>query len=159
MTAARLIGALGVVDENIFAEAARMAEWFAKAARYRVDQMRRRSRAEIALEEWSATLNLRYRARASHLQERRTEAYFKARITLSPRYKRLLRTKDRADRREELSKLILEAYRMRRDGIKIIAENQTYGALTAERILERSRQKGRLRGAADRLKRKLAGLE
>ena len=142
MTAKKLISALGVLDEDILAEAANMAILFSHAATYRVDAMRTRSRAEAALEECDATLSLRFRARQSG--ERKTEAYFKARIVLNPRHKRLQEEKEEAQHREELAKLILDAYRMRRDAIKIIAEHQSYTSMSGESILARNEQKRRL---------------
>ena len=56
MTSKKLIGALGVLDENILAEAANMAILFSRAAQYRVKAMRERSQAEAALEACAASL-------------------------------------------------------------------------------------------------------
>lgn len=126
-----------------------MAILFAKAARYRVDAMRSRCQAEAAMEEAGATLNLRYRANTSG--ERKTEAYYKSRIMLNPRYKRCKKALEEAVLREELAKLILDAYRMRRDGIKIISEHRGYGAMDGEAMLERSNQTRRLAARARQL--------
>jgi hypothetical protein len=155
MTAQKLISQLSILEENIIAEAARMAIWFAKAAQYRVEMMRRRCRAEAALDECAATLNLRYRARQTG--ERKTEAYFKARITLNPKHKRLLKEKEEADYREELSKLVLDSYRMRRDAIKIVADHQGYSVMKGESMIERGNQERRLRNRARSLDRKRRG--
>jgi hypothetical protein len=142
MTAKKLIAQLAVIDENILMEAANMATMFSHAARYRVDAMRNRTRAEAALEECDATLSLRYRARQSG--ERKTEAYFKARIALNSRHRKLQSEKEEAEYREELAKLLIDAYKMRRDAIRIIADHLPLEGMREEQILERRDQQRRL---------------
>lgn len=149
MTAKRLIAALAILDENILAEAARMAKLFGKAAEYRVEKMRVRMQADAALEICDAKLSLMYRARGSG--KGRTEAFFKARITLHPRHRRLAKAKETATQREELAKLILDAYRMRRDAIKIIADHKPYEGLREEAMLDRKDQRRRMRKHAHSL--------
>ncbi len=149
MTAKRLIAALAVLDENILAEAARMAKLFGKAAEYRVDKMRIRMQADAALEICDAKLTLMYRARGSG--KGKTEAYFKARTTLHPRHRRLATAKETALQREELAKLILDAYRMRRDAIKIIADHRPYAGMREEAMLEQGDQRRRLHKRASSL--------
>ena len=126
-----------------------MAVLFSKAAQYRVDKMRARAQAEAALDECNATLGLKFRARATG--ERKTEAYFKARIVLHPRYKKLAAAKENAVYREELSKLILDAYRMRRDAIKIIADHRGYDSIREESIIEGRNQMRKMSAAARKL--------
>lgn len=143
LTAKKLIAALGVTEENIFAEAARMAILFARAARYRVDTMRKKAVAEAALDACTSRLSLMYRARPSG--KGKTEAYFKARIALNPRYQRLSRAKEDANHREELAKLIIDAYKMRRDAIKVIGEHRGLENIREESMFENSRQVRKLK--------------
>ena len=109
-----------------------MAILFSRAAKYRVEAMRTRMQSDTALEACDARLGLRFRARAGSRQGKApTEAYFKAKIVLNSAHKRLAKAKEDATYREELAKLILDAYRMRRDAIKIIADHQLYPAVCA----------------------------
>lgn len=151
VTADSLLDSLAVLDENILAEAARMARLFARAAQYRVEKMRYRARAEAALEQWAAHLSLLYRSRA---KGKPTEAYYKARIILNKRHQRLTVEKEACERREELAKLILDAYRQRRDAIRIIADHKGYDAYSTEKMLERDVQSRRLRKQARHLRNK-----
>jgi hypothetical protein len=143
MTADKLIRTLALVDENIMFEAATQALKFMDAARYRVSKMRMRVRAEAELASFATSLELRLRARPEG-DKRITEAWYKARIASHPKWLRLKRAVEDASEREELSKLILEAFRMRRDAIRVIAEAQVYEAGKTVSTFEQLQEKRKL---------------
>ena len=151
MTAEQIIATLAIVDENILSEAARQAVVFIDAARYRVSKMKAVSEAKIALEQGEAETALRIRTKRAQAGDKVTEAYIKQRVVMSPRCQELRTAVALAERQDELAKLILEAFRMRRDAIKIIAEAQGYEAAREEGIATREAQERKLRKEARRL--------
>lgn len=155
----RLIESLSVVDENILAVAAGQPLLFVEASRYRVAKMRQRSRAEAALEACASELGLRFRTPTGN-EQRITEGYVKTRLLKHPRYRQMKEEVDRAEEREEFAKLLLEAYRMRRDAIKIIADAQTYEGAKGAYQVERDDMHRRLSNEARKLqeRRKRANL-
>lgn len=132
ITSKSLIEKLTVVDENILAEAARQPLLFVDAARYRVHKMRRRAQADAALDYARSSLGLKTRKAPS--EDRLTEGAVKAIIDTDKNICVLRAGLDEAEAQEELAKLILEAYRYRRDAIRILAEARVYEGMreTAE---------------------------
>ena len=122
MDAELLIKKLPLVDENILAEAANAPLLFVEAARYRVDCMRKVARAEAELDAGEADRAVELRHQWLEKGEKITVDEVKTRVKRNPKIVLLRGKRDDALADEELSKLILEAYRRRSDGIKIIAE-------------------------------------
>jgi len=155
ITSDQLITQLSVLDENILAEAARQPALFIDAARYRVSKMRKRAQANAALEARWSHLALRIRARKDDEGGKRmTEAALKATVESQKSIKMLRSDLERAYAEEEFSKLILEAFRMRRDAIRIIAESQNIEGIRGTKELEHIEQRKRLRNEAARLEAK-----
>ena len=155
LTSDQLIKELSVLDENVLAEAARQPALFIDAARYRVSKMRKRAQANAALEARWSHLALRIRAQKNEEGERRlTEAALKASVESRRSVKELRAGLERAYEEEEFSKLILEAYRMRRDAIRIIAEAQNIEGIRGTKELEHIEQRNRLRKEAECLDRR-----
>ncbi len=122
MTSAKqLIQKLPLISENILVEAAQQPSLFVEAAEYRVSIMRLRSQALTEYENWCSKLALHYR-KSKTKGERVTEGAIKDHVRIN-RNTRVLDIKlQRAFAHEEFSKLLLEAFRMRRDAIRVIAE-------------------------------------
>jgi hypothetical protein len=148
VTAAELIDQLPIVSENVIAEAAVQSQLFIQAAAYRVERMRARAQATAELEQHRAKVGLRERARKDIEGKKPTEAATNARIELDSNTMRLRRRLDEAHTREELSKLILEAYRMRRDSIRILAEHLLYNTTREGAEVERIEENRRIRNQA-----------
>lgn len=120
----KLIRTLPLLDENIWNEAARQPGMFFEAGRQRVSKMRVRMRAEAALEHHKASYGLKVRFRKLPNDQRVTEDYIKQKIAISKDYKLLQASLHNAQADEEFTIILLQAYRMRRDGIEIIAQAQ-----------------------------------
>jgi hypothetical protein len=136
ITSAVLIKRLPLVDENILAEAAKQPMLFIDAARYRVAKMRSRLKSEATLEYATAAVALKIRVRRAD-GEKLTEGAVKAKVAKNLSLRTLRTACDDSTAREEFSKLILEAYRMRRDGIRIIADAHNYEGVKESSELQR----------------------
>lgn len=132
-----LVDQLSVIDEDIRHEAVRQPALFIEAVRYRVSRMRIRSQAEAMFEAFVSRRGLVVRARVQGSKERVTEGAIKARVQKHPKFKLLQSALADAEAEEEFSKLLLEAFRMRRDAIKILADAQNYEAGRSVMDLER----------------------
>lgn len=153
MTPDELIESLTLVDENVRNEAVRQPILFIEAARYRVLCMRRRARAENEAELFSSQLGLRIRARGAG-GDRITNDYIKARVQKNTKFIELQSALNKATANEEFSKLLLEAFRMRRDAIRVIADAQGYEAAKLDYEAERVDQTRRLSIEARKLQAK-----
>ena len=117
-----LINLLTVVEENVLEEAAAQPALFYEVARYRVARMRKRSQAVAEYDSRRAQLSLSLRAKSATAGEKFTEGTIKDRVDSKIINGPLRKAMEDAYASEELSKLLVEAYRMRRDGIRILAE-------------------------------------
>lgn len=148
LTFASVVAELPIVDENILNEAAKQPEKFMRAARYRVSKLRRKNVANAALEGRRLYLAMRARARGAVAGERMTEGAVKEIVESSKSVKRLRAKHDRATEWEELAKHLLEAYRHRRDSIRVIGEAQNIEAIKGTKEVERLEQNRKLRNRA-----------
>jgi hypothetical protein len=147
-----LISHLGLVDENILAEAAKQPILFIDAARYRVAAMRRRAQINAELDYKRSRIALTIRARKDAAGEKKfTEAALKEKVESQTVIRELRDKTERSYEAEEFSKLILEAYRMRRDAIRIIAEAQVAEGMRGSSEVERVEQNRRLHNVAREL--------
>jgi len=137
-----LIERLSIVDENVLAEAAKQPLLFIDAARYRVGKMRKRAQADAALDFNRSSLGLKIRKKPS--EDRVTEGAIKSLIDIDPTTRSLRAALDEAEAEEELSKLILEAYRYRRDAIRILAEAHVYEGIKESSEVERAETRRKL---------------
>lgn len=145
--AAKLISRLAVVDENILYENAMMPMLFVDAARYRVQKMRERSEIELTLETYVAMYGLQVRRTAV----KATEGYIKSRIHRRKKYKALSLALIQAQAREEFSKLLIQAYHMRKTGLEIIANAQRAEGAKGAAQIERKNWHRKLEVEASKL--------
>jgi hypothetical protein len=149
ISAESLIERLALVDEDILAEAAKQPILFIDAARYRVAAMRRRAQAVAELDSKRSRIALTIRARRDGSGEKKfTEAALKEKVESQTVIRDLRAATERAYESEELAKLILEAYRMRRDGIRVIAETQIAEGMRGSKEIERIEQSRHIRNKA-----------
>lgn len=151
MKSSKLIDSLAIVDENILAEAAQQPLLFIAAVRYRVRKMRLKAQAEAALEQHDSGLDLRIRARGNKRGEKYTEGTIKATIRTNGPHKELQALYDQAAAEEEFAKGLLEAYRMRRDAIRVLAEAQQYEGIKDTAELDRIREQRKISAQARKL--------
>jgi hypothetical protein len=150
ITAESLIQQLALVDENILAEAAKQPILFIDAARYRVAAMRKRAQAAAELDATRSRVSLVLRARnfAGDREKRMTDAGVKDKVETQSVVRTLRASMERAYEVEELSRLILEAYRMRRDAIRVIAETQIAEGMRGSKEVERLEQNRKIHARA-----------
>lgn len=143
-----LIARLPLVDENILGEAAKQPILFVDAMRYRVAAMKRRAEAQAEFDYMRSRIALAIRAKRTELGEKVTEATLNARVEKHPKIREMRAAVERAFEAEEFAKLMLEAYRMRRDAIRVIAEAQIAEGMRGSHELERIQQGARIRKTA-----------
>ena len=158
-TAKSLVAKLAVIDEDIKREAAEQPQAFIAAARYRVDKMRNRAAAVAKYEEHRASLGLRMRARRDSGGKKPSEGNVKDAVESNSLTQKLHAEMQVAYAYEEFAKLLLEAYRQRRDGIRIIHEAQLAEGGGEMREVLRNEERNRSKKRAIALDRQRRGLE
>lgn len=140
-----LLKNLALLDENILAEAARQPLLFIDAARYRVAAMKNRAKAVAEADYRRSRIALAIRAKRNEAGDKVTEASLKERVEKHSIVRQMREAVERAYETEEFSKLILEAYRMRRDAIRVIAESQIAEGMRETKELEHIEQRQKMR--------------
>jgi hypothetical protein len=159
VTSKELITKLAIVDQNILSEAAQQPILFMDAAQYRVSAMRVRAEAVAEIESRRARLTLKKRAEKDDMGRKVTEGEIKAGVE-STKIIGVLRARvDRSYEREELAKLILEAYRQRREAIRVIAEAENLGLIRGSKEVENIQQRKKVISNARLLEQKRRRLE
>ena len=159
VTAEKLIRSLVIVEEDILREAAEHPLRFVAAARYRVFHMRQVATLESQLELKRSRLGLKIRAAKDTEGKKPTEGYVAQCIEVSSETIRLREEVDKAHALEELSKLILEAYRMRRDCLRILADYQNIQGMREVKEVESMDARRKLVSTARELQRRRTRLE
>jgi aspartate/glutamate racemase len=116
-----LLKKLDFLEEEIRSAAAEQPGLFEKAARYRVDLMREKVRAKMLLQKAEAELSQKLREVARETGEKVTENSLSEQVCLDSKVTRLQEAYDRAVEAEEYAILLLEAFRMRRDSLRVIS--------------------------------------
>lgn len=128
-----LLARLDFSPEAVVTAAAEQPILFLKAARYRVTRMRNRLQAAMQCEEVRADKAMALRSNARSSGERITEGAIAELLTVSPAVKNAQDVANTATEEEEFAKLLLEAFRHRRDCLKVIGD--LTGAERAVRML------------------------
>jgi len=157
-----LISKLAFPQELAIKAAAEQPGLFIKAARARVQTMRRSAQAHANLDTTEADVALQTRAALVSRGEKITEATVAALVAIDAAVLDAQKAARAADSHEELGKLIVEAYRHRRDVIRVIAEaniiegNNPY---TDEMRFDQTRKLSEEARAAQAKRRQAAALE
>ncbi len=144
----RLIENLGIVDANILHEAARQPHLFIDASRYRVDCMRDRAQADARVAYLSARIATLIRQRYRDAGRKISEAQVKEQVAQNKKLREAQAHADNADAEEEFAKLLLDAYKQRRDAIRVTAEAQIYEGMRDSHELDRLEERTKLRNTA-----------
>lgn len=137
-TSYSLIKKLAIIDENILVEAANQPLLYMEAAKYRVARMRKKAEAVARLESERSLLGLKLRKQKDETGKKaHTEDGVKARTELALIKSGARAALDRANEYEELSKLLLEALRQRRDAIRVIAEAHNISGMREDKEISR----------------------
>ena len=154
-----LIKRLPLVDENILAEAALQPLRFVDSARFRVVAMKQRAQAAAELEYKRSRLGQIIRARGAEAGERITDKSCNERVEQHSQIREMRDKLDRALEVEEFARLIMEAYRMRRDAIRVIAETQIAEGVKETREIDHIDQRRKIHNAARRLEERRGRIE
>lgn len=130
-----LLKGLDFTADNVVDAATRNAVMFMRAVEYRIRCMHGRVEAKMRLESSCAAMDAELRKEARDLGEKITEKGIEQRLTLD---KLISERKDKfseAEELEEYAKLLVEAYRMRRDCLKIVGD-LTRDELSLQRSVE-----------------------
>ncbi len=109
-------------SDNVVEAATENAPLFRIAIDYRIECLRNRNAAKMSWEVAKADKELRIREDARNNGERVTERNVEAIILVDPAITDLQEKYNRADEIDEYSKLVVEAFRMRRDCLRIIGD-------------------------------------
>jgi len=117
-----LIEQLDFSEENIMVANREQPSLFLEASRYRVKKMRSRIQAEAVLESEKANAALFLRKKKIGRDSGITEGYIRDKVAVHPKVEEARTKFDNCQVHEEWAKLLLEAYRQRRDAIRTLAE-------------------------------------
>lgn len=132
-----LIDALDFSPENVIGASSQQPKLFLKAVDYRITCMRRRIAAESKRDAMRVEVATAARSHAELAGVRATEAYISEKVGQNEAYITANESYLAQDTEEEYAKLLVEAYRMRRDCLKIVGD-----LMWAERSAERAREEG-----------------
>ena len=110
------------LPEDILNAAAEQPRLFMDAVEYRVQRMDRRIQAEAAMKHMQAEQSLEIREEQAASADRITENKITAMLATDVDLQQTVQAFNQEERGEEYAKLLLEAYRMRRDCLRIIGE-------------------------------------
>lgn len=118
-----LVARLTFPEESLSVAVLEQAMLFLQASNYRIKKMKMRQQAEAEAEELRAGLSIAYRNKDAQAQKKKsmTERYLADLLDRSPKMRVAKAKLALAERGEEWSKLLLEAYRQRRDSLKVLA--------------------------------------
>lgn len=119
-----LVQQLEFAEEDITRATREQASLFLQAARYRIQTLRRKIQKESAYESVCSqvSIKLRQAKRAADDKNKPTESAIKNRINVDPSVVAARREFERTIVYEEFAKLLVEAFRQRRDACRILAE-------------------------------------
>ncbi len=118
----RLLRLLDFSDEEVVDASKQQPKLFVEAVRFRVQKMRHRTQLESQLSLAKSQKSSKFRAKAKERGERVTEGQVSERMNTDPEIISLSAQVSAAEEEEEYSKLLLEAFRMRRDALKVVAD-------------------------------------
>jgi hypothetical protein len=118
----RLLKALDFSPENVVQSASEQPRLFMQAAEYRMEKYRARVAAKMHRDAVSAAISLSIREDARQVGERTTEAQLEAMLLTNVKVSHVEQEYATADAEQEHAWLLMEAYRQRRDCLKIVAD-------------------------------------
>lgn len=116
-----LIG-LAFAPEGVVMAATEQPKLFLAAAEYRMSRYRERSQFEMALKKAEAEYSIELRHNAKASGERVTEGHIAEQVLVNKLLASRRETLAEVEEREEFAKLLLEAYRMRRECLRIVSD-------------------------------------
>lgn len=119
-TVKHLLASLDFSPEDVVRAASSNPRLFITAGEYRIACLRRKSAADMNVDRIAAMTELEIRNLANERQEKVTENHVKALLQIDDVLTDAKKELAEADANDEWAKLLVEAYRMRRDVIEVI---------------------------------------
>ena len=119
--------------EGLEQAALEQASLFLRAGVARVQAMRRANAAKANQKLNRALIDAEVRVRLTATGAKVTEDKVDAEVTRDTKYQAFTRAVDKAEEEEEYLKIVLEAFRMRRDSLRVIQDNRA-AEMTTGRI-------------------------
>lgn len=152
-----LLAKLDFSDTDVVAASLEQPSLFMEAARFRTRKMRLKARAEMLLNAILAEESLRLRKRAVIRGEKLTEKLIETTLDTRSVVKDARQRFNLAREGEEYSKLLVEAFQMRRDVCKIISQLMVGEMQMTGREAMATVNKQQLEQVRERLKKKYPG--
>lgn len=121
-TIAVLLGQVDFDPEHVIEAAVMNSVLFVEAIEYRREAIERRALAKIAMERAQAETSLRIRQEAREAGVKTTEDSVASTVLLDPAVTEVQKKFAHAEATDEYLKLVVEAFRMRRDCLQIIKD-------------------------------------
>jgi hypothetical protein len=134
-----LLDQLGFSPDNTIEAAATNPLLFKLAADYRIECLEKRNNAKMEMETAKATAELEIRKDARQTGNKITEGHIDALLLVDKTVSKLVTAFNRAEERDEYAKLIVEAFRMRRDSLKVVGD-LVRGELSSAQAIETANQ-------------------
>jgi len=115
-----LLDKIDFSSDNVVGASAETPRLFIKAGEYRIQCLRERNRAKMEHERIQADRGLVLRDEAIRNGDKMTEGKLEALLLMDKRVSTTLEDLNTADENDEFAKLLVEAFRMRRDVLEII---------------------------------------
>ena len=115
-----LLNRIDFSPENVVDAAAQNPGMFVEAIRYRVETMGARNAAKMSWERVQAEHELLIRKTAKDLGEKMTEGAIESLLLVDEDVTEARHAFDAADESDEFAKLLVEAFRMRRDSLQVV---------------------------------------
>ncbi len=119
-TVLHLLNSLDFQPQDVVRAAAENPRLFITAGEYRIACLRRAKAADMKVDKIAAETELDIRALANQRQEKVTEAHVKALLQLDDAFTTAKKELADFEADDEWAKLLVEAFRMRRDVIEVI---------------------------------------
>ncbi len=122
MSVKELVKRLAYTEESVMLAGQDQASLFKIAADHRIAAYRALQYAQNQLDQLKAATELAYRAEAVALGEKMTDSIAEAKVASDPKVVELQQKLSDAKTEDESMKLLLEAYRQRRDSLEVVAQ-------------------------------------
>lgn len=137
---AKLLGKIDFSPDNVVQAAAENSSLFVEAIQFRLEKLSARNAAKMAWEEKQAARELNIRKVYREAGEKITEGNIDALLLTDINIKAAAEAYSRAEELDEYSKLVCEAFRMRRDCLEVVG-NLMRNELSMQAAVEQGRDK------------------
>ncbi len=137
----RLLRRLEFTEETVINAALTQAKLYKQASIYRVQKLAQRTNAETKLDLVKAEVALRKREAID--KKDRTETEIKDMVALNPKHRIARRKLNNAVVEEQFAKMLVDAYDMRMQAIRVVAQMAAVDISLDKRMKERAEELGR----------------